>query len=57
MKEKLSAVGIVFIAVVVISGIIYGSYWVVKTASYNIFYEDMVKQTIIEYVNPECLNK
>jgi len=33
---------------------IYGTYWVTKTVSYSIFYEDMVKATITEMVKDEC---
>ncbi|NOR27549.1 MAG: hypothetical protein GQ540_03355 [Lutibacter sp.] len=33
----------------------YGIYWVGKTISYNIFYKDMVRGTVIEMVNPEYL--
>lgn len=35
--------------------IIYGSYWVAKTLSYKIFYEDMVKATIAEMIKPGAL--
>lgn len=35
---------------------IYGAYWIAKKISYNIFYKNMVKQTIIEMVKKECLN-
>ena len=33
----------------------YGSYWIFKTVSYQLFYEKMVKQTITEMVKPETL--
>ncbi len=36
---------------------IYGSYWVAKNLSYAFFYEDMVKQTVVEMVGEQCLNK
>lgn len=36
--------------------ILYGIYWVIKTASYVIFYEDMVEGTITQRVKPEALN-
>jgi hypothetical protein len=36
--------------------IIYGCYWVAKTVSYKIFYEDMVKQTIREMVHTDLIN-
>jgi hypothetical protein len=34
---------------------IYGSYWLIKTGSYWLFYEDMVKQTIHEMVKSVAL--
>lgn len=36
---------------------IYGGYWVVKTLSYSIFYEDMVRKTIVQMVKPEQLKE
>lgn len=33
----------------------YGMYWVFKTVSYEIFYEDMVIETIKEQVKPEYI--
>jgi len=33
-----------------------GMYWLVKNVSYWIFYEDMVRETIIQMVKPEYLN-
>ena len=36
-------------------GVIYGMYWVAKTLSYTIFYEDMVGDTVREMVKPEHL--
>ena len=36
--------------------IVYGCYWIVKNLSYTIFYEDMVKNTIVEMVKKESLN-
>lgn len=53
MKFKDIAVGIVSIAFSLL--MIYGIYWVTKTGSYWLFYEDMVKQTVIEMVKPEAL--
>ena len=35
--------------------LIYGMYWAFKTASYSLFYENMVIQTLHEEVKPECL--
>jgi len=43
------------VGIVVFIFFIYGCYWVVKTVSYGVFYEDMVKSTVIEMVNPEVL--
>ena len=34
---------------------IYGAYWLVKTGSYWLWYEDMVKDTIREIVKQEAL--
>lgn len=36
---------------------IYGMYWIAKTVSYSLFYEDMVKQTIEQMVKPEALKR
>ena len=37
--------------------ILYGCYWVAKTVSYSMFYEDMVRATITEMVKQEYLIK
>ena len=42
------------ISFIALLGFIYGAYWVAKTVSYSIFYEDMVKVTITEMVKDEC---
>jgi|LGVF01.2.fsa_nt_gb hypothetical protein len=34
---------------------LYASYWVCKTVSYTIFYEDMVQQTVLELVKQSAL--
>lgn len=44
-----------FLFAVAFAFFIYGCYWVAKTASYTIFYEDMVIETIHEQVKSECL--
>ncbi len=36
-------------------GIIWGCYWVAKTVSYNLFYENMVQETVRDMVKPEYL--
>jgi hypothetical protein len=41
--------------IVLLTTVIYGSYWVAKTVSYSVFYEDMVKQTIQQKVKQNCL--
>jgi hypothetical protein len=38
-------------------GFIYGMYWIAKTISYQIFYEDMVQRTVTEMVKPEYLKE
>ena len=38
-----------------VCGLIYGMYWVAKTVSYEIFYEDMVEQTVRDLVKHEYL--
>lgn len=40
---------------VLICSFIYGCWWVVKTCSYTIFYENMVEDTIRDMVEPEYL--
>ena len=35
--------------------LVYGFYWIGKTVSYKIFYEDMVQQTIVEMVDTKAL--
>jgi len=53
--EKASFVGIIVGGIATVIFILYGCYWVTKTISYSIFYEDMVKQTVVEMVKPESL--
>jgi len=43
------------VALVCVAAMVYGSYWVAKTVSYTIFYEDMVKDTVRQMVKDECL--
>jgi hypothetical protein len=40
-----------------VCGLIYGTYWVFKTVSYTVFYEDMVIETIHKTVKPQYLIK
>lgn len=56
MKEMLSKVGITIVALSTFCLFLYGSYWVAKTVSYQLFYEDMVQDTVREMVKTEALN-
>ena len=55
MTENIKMILISSAGVVVFGLILYGCYWMAKTASYSIFYEEMVRGTIIEMVKPEYL--
>jgi hypothetical protein len=46
-----------FAGIVLFCAVFYGCYWVAKTLSYAVFYEDMVVETVQETVKPECLIK
>jgi len=57
-KKKLENIyftGTIITIIIAVLFIIYGSYWFVKTVSYNIFYKNMVRSTIIEMVDTESL--
>ena len=43
------------VGLIVVCAFVYGLYYVGKTVSYSIFYEDMVEQTIQEQVQKKCL--
>lgn len=43
----------IIVMVVVSAGLLYGSYWVAKTVSYKLFYEDMVRETVTEMLEEE----
>lgn len=45
----------VLAGIALICGVIYGLYWVAKSASYVLFYESMVQQTVRELVKKEAL--
>ena len=51
MKKVLA----VIFGILIFFGVIYSMYWVVKTISYTIFYQDMVEETVREMVKPEYL--
>jgi len=55
MKDAAIKIVVVLACLGVFGGIIYGGFWVAKTVSYSIFYEDMVRQTIVEMVKPDSL--
>jgi uncharacterized membrane protein YkgB len=59
-RNKMGSIKGIFAAVIIVitlSGLIYASYWAVKTLSYQIFYKDMVRETTAEMVTPESLRK
>jgi hypothetical protein len=43
------------VGIIVTILVLYCFYWVAKTVSYKIFYQDMVRATITEMVRPESL--
>ena len=45
------------VVVLLFCAVIYGVYWVAKSVSYEIFYEDMVQDTVCEMVTAEYLNQ
>lgn len=45
------------VAMVIFASVLYGSYWVVKTVSYEIFYKSMVEATVVDMVKQEALKK
>jgi hypothetical protein len=51
----MKSIGYWIIGIILILAVIYGFYWMLKTGSYWLFYEDMVKQTIRELVKPIAL--
>ena len=55
MKIDGEKIGVSIIGTLIFCGFLYGAYWIAKTVSYNVFYEDMVQQTITEMVKPEYL--
>jgi len=48
---------ITFLGIILTIAIVYGFYWVIKTTSYKIFYESMVRSSIVEMVKPEALRR
>lgn len=35
--------------------VLYGAFWILKTASFYLFYKDMVRETIVEMVDQDSL--
>lgn len=54
-KDTLVMVSLSIAGLALVVAIIYGSYGVAKTVSYQIFYEDMVQQTVKEMVKSDAL--
>jgi predicted acyltransferase len=54
--EVIKIIAMSLLALLISATIIYGCYWVAKSVSYAIFYEDMVRATVSEMVKPEYLN-
>ena len=55
--ENMKQAGLFIVGVIVFFLFTYGCYWALKTVSYTIFYEDMVRETVREMVKPEHLFK
>ena len=51
MKQSIA----IIIGIITVIFFVYGCYWVAKTVSYKVFYEDMVQKTVTEMVEPEAL--
>ena len=41
--------------IILLAAVVYYSYGIAKAISYSIFYEDMVRRTVVEMVRPEAL--
>jgi len=54
--KNLKLISMISVSIIACCFFIWGCYWAAKTISYNIFYEDMVKATIVEMVKQESLN-
>lgn len=53
--NKFMTIILYLLSVVVICLFIYGSYWIAKSVSYSMWYEDMVEKTVREMVKKEAL--
>ena len=54
-KDDVKIIALSVVSIVAFLFFIYGAYWVAKNVSYAIFYEDMVKETIVEMVDGKYL--
>lgn len=55
MKNKLIMVLVIIGAIIILTGITIGGYYLKRTVNYNMFYKDAVRQEIKSMVKPECL--
>ena len=53
--EVFRAVLLSLAALILITEIVYGCYWMIKSLSYFFFYEGFVQQTVREMIKPEYL--
>lgn len=44
-----------FVVLTLLAALTYAGYWLAKTVSYSVFYEDMVQDTVREMVKTESL--
>lgn len=60
LRKKFGVVGDIVVGAVLVAAFLlflYFCYYIVKTVSYNIFYEDMVRGTITEMVKENSLRR
>ena len=50
-------IGLSIVAITLLGSIVYGVYWIGKTVSYSVFYEDMVEQTVKDMVKKSCIEE
>ena len=53
MKDKLMGGGVVLLIVVIVLSLMYGMACIAKTLSYKVWYEDKVKETVIEMIETD----
>ena len=54
-RKDMKEIGIFIIEIIIFCLVTWGMYWAIKSFSYWICYEDMVKETIKQMVKPEYL--